>query len=307
MLQAWSPPDPAAQALLLPWKQVWSTADWTDITKRTVVPALEAAMHHVLNLLPQSLNTAPCEWCSAWVNLLSVKQLSGVYEPCSERLPLLQAILCSAASVLLPAWGSVSLKNCHMFSQLLTSGWYVGIYERGFFPKLHHVLHYWLMHSAQVNFSEVSEWLSEKKQMCIPPALQHDPAVLHQLASAAGAVAEFEQNHVLPPGYPNVAAFEAATAARRAADDAAMREHLEEKDKFTAKDILEDLAQQASLTFMPRHGRMENGLQVYAVGKLSVYFDLHVNSAVKAYVVDRWVPMGVEEIVQLALKQNISR
>ena len=54
LLQVWSPPDPSARDMLLPWKQVWSAAAWKDITARTVVPQLEAAMHHVLNLYPVS-------------------------------------------------------------------------------------------------------------------------------------------------------------------------------------------------------------------------------------------------------------
>lgn len=76
-MQVWSPPDPSARDMLLPWKQVWSAAAWKDITTRAVVPQLEAAMHHVLNLYPHQLNVAPCEWCSAWVELLSAKQLAG--------------------------------------------------------------------------------------------------------------------------------------------------------------------------------------------------------------------------------------
>lgn len=180
---------------------------------------------------------------------------------------------------------------------------YAGIYEREFFPKLHEVLHFWLVNSAQVNFSEVSQWLSEKKQMCIPPSLQDDPSVLHHLAAAAGAVADFEQHQALPPGYPVVRAFEDAMAARKIADDTAMEEHLQEIDTFSIKDFLELKAEQAGLTYMPRHGRMVSGLQVYALGQLSVIVDLHAG-VTKAFVVDRWVPMGVDEVVQLALNQG---
>jgi hypothetical protein len=154
-----------------------------------------------------------------------------------------------------------------------------------------------------VNFSEVSQWLSEKTHICIPPALQHDPSVLHQLAAAAAAVAEFEEHHALPPGYPVVPAFEHATAARKAADDAAVEQHLHELDNFTIKEFLEHKAEQAGLSYMPRHGRMVSGLQVYALGQLSVVVDLHAG-VTKAFLVDRWVPMGVEELIDLALKRG---
>lgn len=79
-LQAWSPPDPSAHALLSPWKEVWKLSEWRDITSRTVVPALETAMHHVLNLFPhpvERFNITPCEWCAVWADMLSQKQLAG--------------------------------------------------------------------------------------------------------------------------------------------------------------------------------------------------------------------------------------
>lgn len=127
--------------------------------------------------------------------------------------------------------------------------------------------------------------------------------MLHHLAAAAGAVADFEQHQALPPGYPVVRAFEDAMAARKIADDTAMEEHLQEIDTFSIKDFLELKAEQAGLTYMPRHGRMVSGLQVYALGQLSVIVDLHAG-VTKAFVVDRWVPMGVDEVVQLALNQG---
>ena len=93
LLQVWSPPDPSARDMLLPWKQVWSAAAWKDITARTVVPQLEAAMHHVLNLYPHQLNIAPCEWCSALVELLSTRQLAGEHNPTGHASSLAEILM----------------------------------------------------------------------------------------------------------------------------------------------------------------------------------------------------------------------
>jgi hypothetical protein len=101
LLQAWAPPDPSAHALLLPWKQVWRPAEWKDITNRTVVPALEAAMHHILNLFPhpiEQFNVSPCEWCFAWTELLSTKQLAGSCLLACDAVPIQFAFFAPAAS-----------------------------------------------------------------------------------------------------------------------------------------------------------------------------------------------------------------
>lgn len=120
------------------------------------------------------------------------------------------------------------------------------------------------------------------------------------MAAAAAAVAEFEEHHTLPRGYPTVAAFEDTTAFRKAADDAAVQEHLLEINNFSIKDFLEHKAEQAGLSFMPKHGRMVSGLQVYSLGKLSVIVDKHAG-VTKVFKVDRWVPMAVDELINLAL------
>lgn len=76
-LQGWRPWEPTAQAMLLPWQQVWSTKEWAAVTDRVIVPPLEAAMHELLCLNPLEPDTRSCDWCLAWTGSLSTAQLAG--------------------------------------------------------------------------------------------------------------------------------------------------------------------------------------------------------------------------------------
>lgn len=246
-LSTWSPPDPTAHARISPWKDVWKASEWRNFTNLTVVPALEAAMHDMLNLFPKPMgqyNITPCEWCSSWSDLLLQQQLAGIY-------------------------------------------------ERAFFPKLHTVAHFWLLNSAEVNSEEVGVWLHSQHQNCIPALLQTDCHTLHQMAAAIGAVAQYKKHRTLPTGYPTVASLQQAPAVLKTED-------FPDSVNLSVVDFLENKAEQAGLSFVPQHGRMVSGLQVYGLGTLLVIVDRHVG-VIKVLKAHRWVPMTVDELIQLAL------
>ena len=67
----------------------------------------------------------------------------------------------------------------------------------------------------------------------------------------------------------------------------------------TIKELLTAEAAEAGLTFVPRIGRFIGGLQVHALGKLSVIIDVQHN-AIKAFVGDRWAPVAMEDAIRLA-------
>jgi hypothetical protein len=164
-------------------------------------------------------------------------------------------------------------------------------------------VHFWLVNSAQVNYDEVYGWLEGMKQSYVPAFVQQDPRVQHQLAAAVSAVSDFQKAIPLPRGYPHVAPYDAVAASNQATAATVIEDHRREMETLTIKDFLAERAEHAELTFLPRPGRLVSGLQVYALGKLSVVVDLHAG-VIKAFVRDRWTPMGIDEVIKEAMKRK---
>lgn len=182
---------------------------------------------------------------------------------------------------------------------------HAGVYEREFFPRLHAVLHTWLSHDGVV-FPEVWQWLEGVSAAHIPQGVPTDPRILHQIAAAHSAINNAQAGMPLPRGYPIVAAhgaIGAAAAAGAANDAAAFAEHERVIENMSIRDFLAEQAAAAELPLVPRPGRVVSGLQVLALGQLSVIVDPHAR-VVKAFMGDRWMPMGIEEVVQAALKKR---
>ena len=180
-----------------------------------------------------------------------------------------------------------------------------GVYEREFFPRLHGVLHMWLTHTGVV-IEEVWQWVERVKAENIPAGVPEDPRILHQFAAAHSAINNAHAGVDLPAGYPVVAAhgaIAAAASAGAANQAAAFAEHERAIDNMSIRDFLGEQAAAAELPLVPRLGRVVSGLQVLALGHLSVIVDPHAR-VVKAFMKDRWMPMGIEEVIQEALKKR---
>lgn len=180
------------------------------------------------------------------------------------------------------------------------------IYDRAFLPELHRVLHMWLTH-AGVIFEEVWAWLEATKRAHLAPAATGDPRVAHHLAAAAAAVQAAQAGSALPAGYPVVSTAAFGTgptaAAARHAQAAAVADAERELDKKSIKEFVAEAAAAAGLAWVPRTGRQVAGLQVYALGSLSVIVDIHAG-VVKAFLGDRWVPMGIDEVIAQARQKQ---
>jgi hypothetical protein len=178
------------------------------------------------------------------------------------------------------------------------------MFERAFFPGMHKVLHVWLTHKGVI-YTEVWEWIEGVKQAHLPPGIEQDPRVQHQLSAAYTAVTNAQNGLPLPAAYPAVATYlDVQTASAAGSMPAAtLAQHELDIDRMSIKDFLAQKAEAADLTFVPRAGRAVAGNQVYAVGKLSVLVDKHAG-VVKAFLSDRWVPMGMDDLIQEALKKR---
>ena len=190
--------------------------------------------------------------------------------------------------------------------QLLPPPQLAGIYDRAFCPELHRVLHVWLTHSGVI-FDEVWAWLEVTKRTHLAPAATGDPRVAAHLAAAAAAIQAAQAGAPLPAGYPVVSTAAlgtgpAAVAARRA-EAAALLDAQRELEKKGIKEFVAEAAAAAGLAWVPRAGRQVAGLQVYALGSLSVIVDIHAG-VVKAFLSDRWVPMGIDEVIAQAQQKQ---
>ncbi|KJE94955.1 hypothetical protein CAOG_08897 [Capsaspora owczarzaki ATCC 30864] len=173
----------------------------------------------------------------------------------------------------------------------------VGVLERELFPRWHQALTAWL--ASDGNYDEIAEWYLGWRAL-LPKAIRDHPAISAQLTVALDAV-----NHKIDPSRP--APAQAAQARARMAQQ---QQQLEQKRKMTApaystlasqeasfRDLLESLAAQHGLLFMPAQGRRQDGNQVYQFGRALCYIDRAV-----VFVSDggRWMPTAVSELVAMA-------
>jgi hypothetical protein len=189
---------------------------------------------------------------------------------------------------------------------LLPPAQLAGILDRAFFPEVHRVLHVWLTHDGVI-YDEVWSWLEATKSAHVPPTAAGDPRVAMHLSVAVAAIHNAQSGVPLPAYYPIVSSAPAAEAPVDApgknANAAAMAEMERELEQKSIKEFVAEAAAAAGLTWVPRAGRLVAGLQVYAMGKLSVVVDINAG-VVKSFLGDRWVPMGIDEVVQEALKKD---
>lgn len=128
-LGAWHPGDGSALALLSPWRQVFTEADWEAMLSRCILPKLGWGLSQlVINPADQKLE--PVQWTLAWAAAVPARHMATLLEQvrlARARMAALHARAYSRSSV-----------------------------AQNFFPKWHAVLHAWL--SAAPNFDEVTRW-----------------------------------------------------------------------------------------------------------------------------------------------------
>jgi hypothetical protein len=193
------------------------------------------------------------------------------------------------------------------WTPMLSGGQLAGVYDRAFFPELHRVLHIWLTHKGVI-YDEVWAWLEATKRTHLPTAAADDPRVLHHASAAFSAIHSAQHGLPIPAGYPVVGSAAAASmsiagggGSRAAA--MALAEAEREVERKSVKEFVAEAAAAAGLTWAPRAGRQVAGLQVFALGSLSVVVDVHAG-VVKAFMGDRWVPMAIDDVIQQALKKG---
>lgn len=263
---------PALRTKLAGWLQTWKP--WEEHALAALAPWKPLWSRREWEALTDRVVVPPLE--AAFLELLSLNPLQPDHRPLEWLSP----------------WGP-----------LLSGGQLAGVFDRAFFPKLHEVVHMWITHSGVI-FSEVWAWLEAAKRTHVPVAAMDDPRTARHLSAAFTAINNAQNGVPLPAGYPAVAAAPAAAAGGAGGRSAAALAQAErDVERRSVKEFVAEAAAAAGLAWVPRPGRVVGGQQVYAMGKLSVVVDIHAG-VVKAFLGDRWVPMGIDEAVQHALKKG---
>ncbi|XP_024404039.1 septin and tuftelin-interacting protein 1 homolog 1 [Physcomitrium patens] len=271
----WHPGDSSALALLSPWKTVFDPANWEMLIVRSIMPKLIQAMQEfVLNPAKQILDQF--HWVMAWVSAVPLH---------------------------------------HM----------INILEANFFPKWHQVLHHWL--SASPDYDEVTAWFVGWKSL-LPSELVANEKIRHHLSSALDLINQgMEATPSIPQAtrekltYLRVAEQRILELSQQAHSQQGhgatyvqpQKQHaaldMDENDsgaEMTLKEVAEAFAQENDVQFIPKPGRMHEGLQVYSFGAVSVVID-NAKQSIFAQTGEGWKQVHFGQILEMHRSRSGSR
>ena len=288
-LTAWHPSDASAHAMLAPWRSVFDEASWDALMTRSIVPRLIAMLQTEFVVNPQSQQLEPFQWAMAWADVL-------------------------------PARFTVALL------------------DTSFFPQWHQVLYRWLR--ASPNFDEVTRWYLGWKAL-LPADLLASERVRQQLNVALDMMNQaVEGMPVVEPGarenvsYLRVAeqqAFLNPKAAGAAAgggegmggeggegsgpgrpsgdgesksERKRREERVVEQEEMTLKEVVEAFAMSHDVRFVPKAGRMREGLQVYSFGTVGVVVDAPRQLLMAQGEDGKWGAVTMEELLAMHRKRG---
>jgi tuftelin-interacting protein 11 len=192
---------------------------------------------------------------------------------------------------------------------LLPTGHLAALLETAFFPAWHALLHHWLSHTP--NYDEVTRWYLEWKGMFPQDLLDH-PRVRTGFSTALNMMNSAADGQPLPPAAPAAAAPAGPVPSWRAElapDQPPAAKPLRGAGGATVsepsfKDLVARYAEEQGLDFVPRAGRLHDGLQVYSFGGVSCVVDA-AHSLVRAQLKDRgWAPVSLEKLRQEAVARR---
>ncbi|CBZ53501.1 hypothetical protein NCLIV_032880 [Neospora caninum Liverpool] len=308
----WKASDRSAVNLLLPWANVFDSYSFAALLQRSVMPKLH---DHLLNLpiRPDNQHMDPLHDVLVWVPLLPVEMLVNLF-----------------LTAFFPRWLQVLkvwINSTHAdFTEILE--WYSGWKEilpqslvthprvQGVFVEALQLMNY---ASATLGLpvipqppctgpapqppSAVSPF-PHPPSGAAPPAPDSNPTGAAVFSAAAGSPYYLGQGvsslgsgaQVAPepvaPGPPSPAV---------ASDGVAPSP----PGPISSLEYLEGLAKEKGILFKPKVGRIEEGRQVYAYGRMNMYVKDKV-IFVKGKAILHWTPVDIDELVKLAKGEKTS-
>eukprot|EP00271_Cylindrocystis_brebissonii_P018176 TRINITY_DN5039_c0_g2_i1.p1 TRINITY_DN5039_c0_g2~~TRINITY_DN5039_c0_g2_i1.p1 ORF type:complete len:915 (+),score=193.00 TRINITY_DN5039_c0_g2_i1:331-3075(+) len=260
--------DASVHAMLAPWKRVFDPMSFENLLVRFILPKLGVAMQ------------------------------SFVVDPRGQKLEIWHAVKMWA--------GTIPVH--HM----------VALMEVSFFAQWHEILYKWLC-SPGVDYDEVTFWYKGWKAEIPDELLASERVRTHLNVALDRMNAAIEGAELLPPGAresvaylraaEQLANFGVGTAAasgranggegiREDEDGGGMNNLPSMEVDMNLKEEVEEFAQQNDVQFVPKPGRMHEGLQVYSFGAVSVCVDT-AKMVLLAQKEGRWSPVSLEQLLEL--------
>lgn len=199
---------------------------------------------------------------------------------------------------------------------LMPTGHLAALMESSFFPAWHTILHHWLSHSP--NYDEVTKWYLEWKGLFPQDLLDHQ-RVRSGFAQGLNMMNSAAEGQPIPPAAPAAAAAGGQLPSWRAelagggvdgmaTGGAAVRPAgaaaglVGGEPSF--KDLVSRYAEEQGIEFLPRAGRLHDGLPVYSFGGVNCVIDAS-HSLIRAQLKERgWVPVSLERLSQEVLSRK---
>jgi len=252
-LEQWHPADESARILLTPWKSVFGEREWEALLSRAVIPKLEDAMVE-FQVNPAAQELEPFLWVMDWAELMPRNQMS----------------------------------------KLLLAR---------FFPKWHAALRHWLSSTtttstSELNLDDVTRWYLQWKAL-FPETVLESKNIKAAMNAALDAINTAGQGKPLPttwtapPSIPTAVGTGTAKTKEKLEhpsyenayghtnhynkESRQQQEHQLPPPSFLEerplRALVEDFAVESEIDFLPKPGRLYEGLQVYGFGLVSCAVD----------------------------------
>ena len=179
---------------------------------------------------------------------------------------------------------------------------FVDALEDGFFPKWHACVHAWLAAGA-ADLEEVTRWYLGWKSEFGEELLARE-RIRRQLNIALDMMnrATAGEGVGAAPAEAARAAEKAAKAAEKAAKapkdaSASNRDDDDDGAEMSLREAVQAFAEANDVRFLPKPGRIAEGLQVYAFGKVSVTIDA-AKEMLRAQTDGRWAPVSLDQLLE---------
>ncbi|CAI8029156.1 Tuftelin-interacting protein 11 [Geodia barretti] len=187
---------------------------------------------------------------------------------------------------------------------MLPAHQYASMLDQNLFPRWMQVLSSWLSNSP--NYNEVTKWYSGWKSM-LDPGLLNEPSIKRRLGQALDMMNHAVSGTFVPGVRENMAYFTSNERRSTAVGSeavgrqrvSALQNAISAPVSVSFKDIIEKLAEEHGILFMPVPGQKRyEGKALYHFGRATVYLDRGVAFVSRG---DRWAPTSLDELVQLAI------
>lgn len=257
-LTNWHPSDPSAKMILEPWTKVFSKGTMDAFILRSIYPKLSQCLSEFI-INPHQQHLEPFHWVMEWKNIITQQH-------------------------------------------------FISLLEKHFFPRWIQVLRGWL--SVSPNYDEVIQWYSGWKGM-FSEDLLNNPSVKVHFNRALDIMnqAVTSPGGFLQPGAKENIAYLTSTERRREAEAAALAAAAEKQKAEAArnvasqnvpsnfKDLIQNLAEENNLLFMPISNRRHEGKALYSLGKVTLFIDRGV---VFVHTQGVWKPVSLQDLMIMA-------